>query len=338
MIEVITTKEEWSILINEVDAYDFYSTYDYHALSDTNDESPILIKYTEDDIIIGLPLLIRKIHNTPFFDATSVYGYAGPISKNIPENYDNRLFKKELDAFFVKNQIVSVFSRLNPYLPNQNSILSAIGEIKIKGDVVMIDLNENLDVQRQQYQRRIKSHINSARKLCTIKKADSKEDIKAFIDLYYENMNRVDAKESYFFSENYFYKFTNMDNCKIEIILASLSETDEIISGAMFVKSKDIIQYHLSGTKTDYIDIAAIKLLIDEMRVEGTKENYKVFNLGGGLSSKDDSLLRFKKSFSKTLKKFSIWQYIVNETIYNGLTNSLEIDDSDFFPGYRSHS
>ena len=337
MIEVITNKQEWSLLINEVDTYDFYSTFDYHALSDTDGERPILIKYTENDIIIGLPLLIRKIQNTSFFDATSVYGYAGPISKNVTKNFDNRIFKKELYDFFVDNQIVSVFSRLNPYLPHQSNILSAIGEIKLKGDVVMIDLAENLDVQRQQYQRRIKSHINSARKLCTIKKADSKDDIKAFIDLYYENMNRVDAKESYFFRENYFYKFTNMDNCKIEILLASLTETNEIISGAMFVKSKDIIQYHLSGTKTNHIDIAAIKLLIDEMRVEGTRENYKVFNLGGGLNSKDDSLLRFKKSFSKTLKEFSVWQYIVNEKIYNDLVESSKIDDLDFFPGYRSH-
>lgn len=335
MIEVITTKEDWNILINEVDAYDFYSTYDYHVISNIDNEKPILIKYTEGDVVIGLPLLIRKISNTPYFDATSVYGYAGPISKNITEKFDNQLFKKELNDFFIDNQIVSVFSRLNPYLAHQNIILNAIGEVKIKGDIVMIDLNEDIEMQRQQYQKRIKSHINKARRLCSVKKADSKDDIKAFIELYYENMNRVDAKKSYFFSEDYFYKFTNIDNCKIEILLASLIETNEIISGAMFVKTKDIIQYHLSGTKTEYLDTAALKLLIDEMRIEGTQENYRVFNLGGGLSSNDDSLLRFKKSFSKTLKDFSVWQYIVNEKIFNELIESVEIDNYEYFPGYR---
>ena len=337
MIEVITTKKEWGLFIKEVDAYDFYSTFDYHALSDTNLERPILIKYTENDIIIGLPLLIRKIENTCLFDATSVYGYAGPISKNITINFDNRLFRKELNDFFIENHIISVFSRLNPFLPYQNIILSGLGEIKIKGDVVMIDLNKSLKVQRQQYQRRIKSHINSARKLCTIRKAETTEDIKAFIDLYYENMNRVEAKESYFFSETYFYKFMNMDNCEIEILMASFNETNDIISAAMFVKTKNIIQYHLSGTKTEFINVAAIKLLIDEMRIEATKENYKVFNLGGGLNSKDDSLLRFKKSFSKIVKEFSVWQYVVSENIYKDLVKFSESDDLDFFPGYRSH-
>jgi hypothetical protein len=338
MIELITTKKEWNLLINEVDSYDFYSTYDYHALSNTNGNKPILIKFTQDDIIIGLPLIIRQIENTPFFDATSVYGYAGPISKNIPENFDNQLFKKELNEFFVDHRIVSVFSRLNPFLLHQNKILDSIGKIITKGEVVMIDLDEDLEVQRQQYQKRIKSHINKARRLCTIKKADSKEDITAFINLYYENMMRVDAKKSYFFNEDYFYKFRHIENCEIEILLASLNETNEIISGAMFIKTKDIIQYHLSGTKTDYLDTAALKLLIDEMRIEGTKENYKVFNLGGGLNSRDDSLLRFKKSFSKTLKDFTVWQYIVNEKIYGDLNKSVEINNNDFFPEYRSPS
>ena len=337
MIEVITTKEDWNLLINEVDEYDFYSTYDYHVISNVDNEKPILIKYTEGDVVIAIPLLIRKIPNTPYFDATSVYGYAGPISKNITDNFDNKFFKKELNNYFIDNRIVSVFSRLNPYLAHQNDILRTIGEVKIKGDIVMIDLNEDLELQRQHYQKRIKSHINKARRLCTVKKANSKDDIKAFIELYYENMNRVDAKKSYFFSEDYFYKFTHIDNCKIDILLATLIETNEIISGAMFVKTKDIIQYHLSGTKTEYLDTAALKLLIDEMRIEGSQENYRVFNLGGGLSSNDDSLLRFKKSFSKTLKDFSVWQYIVNEKIYYELTESVEIDDCEYFPGYRCH-
>ncbi len=306
MIEVITTKEDWNLLINEVDEYDFYSTYDYHVISNVDNEKPILIKYTEGDVVIAIPLLIRKIPNTPYFDATSVYGYAGPISKNITDNFDNKFFKKELNNYFIDNRIVSVFSRLNPYLAHQNDILRTIGEVKIKGDIVMIEAN-------------------------------SKDDIKAFIELYYENMNRVDAKKSYFFSEDYFYKFTHIDNCKIDILLATLIETNEIISGAMFVKTKDIIQYHLSGTKTEYLDTSALKLLIDEMRIEGSQENYRVFNLGGGLSSNDDSLLRFKKSFSKTLKDFSVWQYIVNEKIYYELTESVEIDDCEYFPGYRCH-
>lgn len=338
MIEAITSKKEWNLLIDAADFHDFYSTYDYHILSNINDEKPILIKFTQGDTIIGLPLILRKIKNTPYFDATSVYGYAGPIAKNVEKNFDNQLFKSELNNFFIDNHIVSVFSRLNPYLPNQDIILRNMGEIKMKGDIVMIDLNQALDVQRQQYQKRIKSHINNARKHCTTRKAQTKADIDTFINLYHESMTRVDAEKSYFFSDDYFYNLLNNDQCKIEIFLASLLETSEIISAAMFIKSKDIIHYHLSGAKTEYLHIAALKLLIDEMRIEGTKERYKALNLGGGLQSKDDSLLRFKKSFSKTIKQFSVWEHVVNEEVYQELvvSSKTSLDEQDYFPKYRS--
>jgi len=336
MIEVITNRDEWNSLINEVDSYDFYSTYDYHMISNENGEKPIMLKYTQEETVIGLPLLIREIEGTTYFDATSVYGYAGPISKNMTEDFDNQKFEKSLNDFFESNQIVAVFSRLNPFIPNQDIILKNIGQIIVKGDVVTIDLTKELEMQRQQYQRRIKSHINKARKICTVKKAETKKDITNFINLYYENMERVEAKKSYFFSEDYFYEFAQNDHSEIDILLASLNETNEVISGAMFIKTKDIIQYHLSGTKTEYLYTSALKLLIDEMRIYGTEENYRVFNLGGGLKSQEDSLLRFKKSFSKQLDKFSVWQHIVNDEVYKDLEKQKHNGNPDFFPSYRS--
>ena len=335
MIEIITEKKEWNLLVEGVDAYDFYSTYDYHILACTHGEQPLLIKYLNEDVIIGIPLLIREIPHSPYFDATSVYGYSGPLTKNVNENFNNENFKRELNEFFVKNKIVSVFSRLNPYIPYQRTVLNSIGEIKLKGDIVMIDLDQNIKEQKKQYQKRVRTHINKARKLCILRKAETEEDIKTFIKLYYENMERVGAKRSYFFSDDYFFKFTDNDQSQIEILLASLIDTGEVISGGMFLKTKDIVQYHLSGTQTEYLDVGALKLMIDEVRINATNEGYKVFNLGGGLNSNNDSLLRFKKSFSKKSKKFSVWQYIVNETVYEELSENLDLEGSDYFPIYR---
>ncbi|HNQ27399.1 MAG TPA: GNAT family N-acetyltransferase [Aquaticitalea sp.] len=336
MIEIITAKNEWNLVLDEIGVYDYYSTYDYHMISNTNGETPIMVKYTQGDIVIGLPLLLRTIDNTPYRDATSVYGYAGPISKNISDDFDNTMFRETLFDFFEEQKIVSVFSRLNAFLPHQDTVLRSIGEIKEKGDVVMIDLSQSLEAQRQEYQKRLKSQINRARRLCNVRKAISGDDVAAFINLYYENMERVDAKKYYFFSDDYFYKFTHNDHSEVEIFLASLIETGEVISGAMFLKTNDIMQYHLSGTKTDHMDTGALKLLIDEARIEGTNENYKVLNLGGGLGSREDSLLRFKMSFSKKTKKFSVWQCIANKEVYDELSASSKSEDAEFFPKYRN--
>jgi len=72
----------------------------------------------------------------------------------------------------------------------------------------------------------------------------------------------------------------------------------------MMVKTNNIIQYHISGTKNDHLNLSPIRLLIDEMRLRGTAENYRYFNLGGGLGNNEDELFRFKSSFSlKNIKK-----------------------------------
>lgn len=337
MIAIISTKSQWDLFLNQVDSFDFYHTYDYHELCAKSDEQFCLVTYTMKDTIIGLPFLLRDIPNTKFKDMTSVYGYAGPVSKNIDENFDYLLFAKEFDTYLKDKNIVSIFSRLNPFINYQHNILKGLGEINHVGQVVNINLKIPLDIQKQNYQRRIKTQINKARRLCKVERASTKEYMTEFMKLYHENMNRVNAKNSYYFDSNYFFRFLDSDTLDTSLLLVRLIETNEIIAGAMFIKTNNIVQYHLSGCKEGYLDIAPVKLLIDEMRIRATEEGgYEYFNLGGGYGSQNDSLLRFKLSFSKQLHEFYIWKYIVIQDVYKDLSTNNDESEDNYFPNYRN--
>lgn len=336
MIKIIRSKKEWDAFLDSVDYYDFYHTYDYHEISVKPNEECILITYVENDIVIGLPFIKRQIPDSEFKDLTSVYGYAGPVSKNLNELFDSSNFAIAFNACLEDQNIVSVFSRLNPFIDFQHHILKDTGKIEHVGQIVNIDLTLPIDIQRQNYQRRIKGQINKARRLCTVRKATTKEDILEFIKIYYENMDRVQARSSYYFEQDYFFKFLDSNSLKLDILLATLNETDEIIAGVMFVKTNNIVQYHLSGSKEEYLDIAPVKLLIDEMRIDASQEGgYDYFNLGGGYGSQNDSLLRFKLSFSKQLHDFCVWKHVINQEQYDYLSNSKETKHPDYFPSYR---
>src|SRR5690606_22735599 len=149
---------------------------------------------------------------------------------------------------------------------------------------------------------------------------DTKAEILRFIELYYENMHRVNATKGYFFSKDYFFNLINSKDFKTETLLAIHTETQKIISAAMFVKKNNIVQYHLSGSSEEYLHLNALKMLIDEMRVRATQENYEYYNLGGGVSGNEDSLFHFKSCFSNDYKDFKIWKYIVNQTAYQELS------------------
>ncbi len=337
-IEIIKTRKDWTEFLSSVEAYDCYHTYDYHQLSKSAEDSAVIIKYEKDGTIIGLPLLIRKINGSKFYDAISVYGYSGPISKGISSSFNFKDFRNSLKEFFLKEDIISVFIRLNPYLPYQNIIFHGFGELTYLGKIVNINLSLALKEQRQRYHRRLKNQVNKAYKECTIKLVDTVEDFNIFKNIYLENMNRVNAKRFYFFDDNYFDKIMNAKDFKTSIYLAIDNNSAKAIAGCMFIKANDLIHYHLSGTSKDYLHLNATKLLIDNMRLKGVEQGFKNFNLGGGLgANENDSLFMFKSSFSNEYRLFFVWKLIVNKSKYNELCkqNSVESTTTDFFPKYR---
>jgi hypothetical protein len=113
-------------------------------------------------------LLVRNIPNTNYKDATSVYGYVGPLFNGNISNFDNSELKNMLTGYFKEHNFVSIFSRLNPYIPNQDNILSNIGIISKQGKVVNINLTENIEIQRQHFQSRLKTYIKKDRRNCSI--------------------------------------------------------------------------------------------------------------------------------------------------------------------------
>lgn len=338
LLEVITEEDKWSEFLNEIEIFDFYHTFSYHFASKSKNETPILLKYKNKDVLIGLPLLLRDIPGTDYKDATSAYGYVGPISKGVDQSFDNSIFNNEMEKYFKENSIISVFSRLNPYISNQCKILINFGDIISQGRVVNIDLNLSIDSQRTNYRSRLKTHVNKSRRLCSIRKVITENDLQDFIDLYHENMDRVNAKESYYFSNLYFQNLLKSTDFETIILLAVDNESGKIIAGSMFIITNGIVQYHLSGTKNNFLHLTPTKLLIDEMRIIASKNGYRYFNLGGGLGGRDDdSLFDFKSSFSKDFKDFNLWKLITNQKIYDELVHKRGINiESNYFPLYRS--
>ncbi|WP_298499400.1 peptidoglycan bridge formation glycyltransferase FemA/FemB family protein [uncultured Algibacter sp.] len=343
-IEFIKEKKEWNDFLKSVDDYDFYHTYDYHQITKSKSDEAVLIKYTNNNIFIGLPILIRKINGTSYYDAISVYGYSGPICSKTPINFDTSNFEKYLLDFFVEKNIISVFVRLNPYLEFQNILFtnlgesSYFGELSYLGKIVNINLTDSLEEQKQKYQKRIKTHINKASRLLTIKTAETNEDFEKFKILYSDNMKRLKAKKQYFFSDDYFEKLNTSKDFKTEVLLAFDNETGKAIAGAMFIKTNKMIQYHLSGTDEAFLHLNATKLIIDHMRLKASEEGYKNFNLGGGLgANENDSLFRFKSSFSDEYHPFFVWKLITNLKAYKEICrkNKINYKSSSFFPLYR---
>lgn len=340
MIKVLSLaqKEEWNFYINNAFIYDFYHTWYYHSLDQTG--HALLFVYQKDDDYIAFPLIKRGIPGTCFFDLSSVYGYVGPIS-NIESQYISRQmianFKEAFLDFLKNEHIISVFSRLHP-LFNQERLVDDFNGIHDNGKTVALDLSLPIDVQRKKYNSdTYRSIKRSWKKGLFVKETKKIEDIDIFIEMYAENMERIQSTAYYRFKRQYFIDLINSNEFDCRLLLVCFE--NEVMCGTLITFTHGVIQGHLIATKSIYLSESPAKFLVDEISLMGRKEGMKHLHLGGGVGFKDDSLFRWKSSFSDLHMNYKSLRFIADHAVYNSLVSKSGIDRNkniDFFPLYRA--
>src|SRR5438046_1750408 len=146
--------EQWLEVLERSFAYDIYHLPAYHALAEERGEGTAqLFVYTEGCHTIALPLLLRPLDGVPGLeevaagmqDATSVYGYAGPVASQpalqgaLQGALEGEMplavlqgFASALRQALCEMKVVAVFSRLHPLIP-QPELLAGLGECRPLG-------------------------------------------------------------------------------------------------------------------------------------------------------------------------------------------------------------
>ncbi|SHG02465.1 GNAT family N-acetyltransferase [Pedobacter caeni] len=334
---IVREKEQWDVYIRRSRDYEVYHTWYYHSLNKLGE--PLLFVYEEAGFFIAFPMIKRSIANSSFYDLTSVYGYAGPVSDldfaGITEN-SLKHFKDEFCRFLTEERFVSAFTRLYPFL-NQQYVLENIGGIFPNGSTIYMDLSISVEEQRSRYEKRLKRQVKKLRESnYTIKDTHSREDISLFTEMYHKNMDRLNAHQSYYFDEAYFTGLLNQEEFENRLVL--IYDGTELICGALVLISEHVVRNHLSATSEKYLKQSPSKLLTDEISMIGRRLGKKIFHLGGGVGGKEDSLFMFKRHFSDLQVSDRIWCYINDQQVYQELVllRGAGINpDSAFFPAYR---
>jgi hypothetical protein len=335
MIEIVKEPVRWKKILENVD-HDWYHTWDSHQISKDNGEGdPLLFVYTVDDITICLPLILRSIDEN-WQDATSVYGYPGVLaSVNVNENALTS-FMDNLKEWGLSSNIVSIFSRLNPCIKTDLSVLDCY--MKSSGKTVVIDLRLTLEDQRKKYRKNYRNLINKLdRDGFKCSWCNSDDDIEDFMRIYNGTMNTLSAGDNYYFDRSYYDSLIQSKDFNVRIY-SCYHEGEKVCSG-LFVFCNGIVQYHLSGTVEKFKVAAPTRLMIDCVRIDATGMGFIFFHLGGGLGGNEDGLYNFKFGFSKESIDFNILKIITNKLKYEELSNfslnEIDINTSDFFPLYR---
>lgn len=301
-----------------IEQQDLYFTPEYYSLYEKyGDGLPQCFVFEKDGELALYPFLKNDI--TPlgyeldreYYDIQGAYGYNGLIAST-----DNKSFIKDFwnkfDMWCQENHIVAEFMRFHPLLNNQ-ILASSKMKTFFSRHTVALNLTDD-DIWMHQISSKNRNMIRKAVKEgVTIEESD---DFETFRKLYNRTMSDLHAEDFYFFPPEYYseYRQTLKDNSMLCFALLN----GKVIAGSMFMFSDEYAHYHLSARDRGYSRNAASNLILWYAIQNAKERGCKWFHFGGGTTgNEDDSLLRFKKEFSKTICDFWIGKRIHNQAVYN---------------------
>ena len=310
----------WSELLHRLpskyrDIYfspEYYSLYENYGYGESccfvfeNDNEIVLYPFLKNTITsLGYKL------NREYFDIQGAYGYNGIIASNQSPEFINS-FWQVFDSWCQENDVIAEFTRFHPLLNNQQ-LASPQMKTFYSRHTVALNLTDN-DIWMHQISSKNRNMIRKAEKEgVSIIESD---DYETFRDLYDNTMSNLHAESFYFFPQSYYEEYEHTFKDKGLLCLAMLN--GKVIAGSMFMFNEDYAHYHLSARNRDYSRYAANNLILWYGIQKAKERGCKWFHFGGGTTGdNEDSLLKFKKEFSKTLCEFWIGKRVYNQAVYD---------------------
>lgn len=344
MIKLLTLENsaEWDKVITSFRDHDVYWLSGYAAgFQIHGDGEPILICYEDGgsravNVVMKRDIadchhLKDKMPANTYFDLTTPYGYGGWLMEG---ECSDKLFE-QYDAWCHENGIVCEFVRFHPVIGNHAFVRDRYEVIRL-GNVVCMDLGseetiiQNLTSKNRNMIR--KANKNSVK----IYHGNLPELYPRFKEVYEATMRNVHAKPYFFFGDEYYRSIYERLKDNAEVFYAE--KDGQYVSGSIMLYANGRMNYHLSGTFSEYRTFAPGNLLLYEAAKWGAEKGLKTLYLGGGVGSENDGLYHFKKEFyrGKTLR-FHIGKRVVMEDAYQKLAQLSGADDEQsYFPIYRA--
>jgi hypothetical protein len=341
-----TDEVAWAAVLAETVQHDFHHLAGYHRVAEHRGEgTAFLFAYREDRFRIALPLLLRPVDPadpTGIQDATSVYGYCGPVASHerIPAPVVTH-FHEALERELVGRRVVTAFSRLHPLIA-QRDLLAGLGEVGDVGLTVSVDLTLPAEEQWGGYAKKCRRIIRRTRDAGVICVHDRERAYRReWVRIYGETMRRVHAPRYYEFDADYFEQLAAELGDVLHLFIALLD--GNVVAGGLFTLCDGIVQAHLGATADAYLKLSPTRLVDDTARRWAHESGARVFHLGGGVAGREDSLFRYKASFSDRRHEFAIWRWVIDEAAYEELCarqarpgdHGAGTSETGYFPAYR---
>ncbi|MDQ0824670.1 serine/alanine adding enzyme [Arthrobacter sp. B2I5] len=325
---------EWDAHITRLGITDTYSCAAYHrasALLEPEGTRPVLLAFSSEAGEVALPLLLRPLPDGVGWDATSAYGYGGPVWQGTP---DLAAFDAALHGWAQEQRVVSTFLRLNPLLHNGRFVPPTAELVDVSATVAW-DLSPGRDLQQGLHSAQRASLRKAARAGITITVTSRPSDLGHFQELYAVTMQRQKASDFFFFPNTYWQALVTDDQL-LAPLLVEARLAGRVISALLCFASDPSLHAHLSASDDAARAVGASAACYVTAAEWGQTHGLTCFHLGGGLGGSSTSpLYAFKQRFDphSSPRQFQVAKLVHDLDRYRQLAGTDSTDG--FFPPWR---
>ena len=273
--------------------------------------TPKFFIYQKEGEIYYHPFHTYKIQSTNYFEIISAYGYGGPISTTNDKHFLTEV-TNNYRSWCNENNIIVETIRFHPLAQNWHYYH---GHVSFVRNTVFVDLqpanllNTYVPSARGAIRKALKNNV-------TVNAVDPSTFLNIFPILYYDRMKELNARDFYFFNDDYFHNI-----CELTSALRLIAVHEgKIIGAAIMLLQNNIMDYHLSAMTATAKHLRANHLILHEAFLHAQKNNFIFAHLGGGVKADhEDPLFKFKLNFAGKLAEYRIGKYVHNIPVYENL-------------------
>jgi Acetyltransferase (GNAT) domain len=336
--------------------HDFYHLPEYVKLdSERSHAQPRAFLAISGDAELFVPYLLRRCdslfpdsdvdEDDQVYDVVSPYGYPGVLLSDAARR-SLEFAQQAMHQFsetLRKQGVCSAFLLMNPLLSDGLPQLFGAPLLTTIGETVAMDLTVS-DAElwkgiREGHQATIKKATKAG---FAARMVPLHEHIECVMDIYRQTMDRVGARDAYYFDRSYFARLAEMPD---KVHCCVVETGGQQAAACIFLECCGIVQAHLGGTGSAFLNRSPFHLLLYHAAGWAKSRGNRYLHLGSGVGGSNDPLFQFKRGFSRRLFPLLALRLITDDKKYHDLVTRraqaahVTVDklmSLDFFPVYRA--
>jgi serine/alanine adding enzyme len=325
---------QWDTVVSRLGNTDTYTRAAYSRASsclEADGTRPVLLHAVHGAEEVALPLLLRPLPDGRGWDATSAYGYGGPVART---SGNLEWFGRALDDWAQANAVVATFLRLHPMTGNARFLPPSAEQVPV-GSTVAWDVSPGRDLLGLMHPHHRRASRRADREGLVVTVVETPTSLAEFRGLYVETMRRQEATPYFYFPDEYWTALL-ADAVSLRPLLVEGRLDGRLVAALLCFAAGPWLHYHLGASDEVARSMGASNRCFLEAARWAQDHGMTRFHLGGGVGgSATSSLFTFKHRYDPGSDPlpFHVAKLVHDRARYRELTGT--DSTAGFFPPWR---